>query len=43
MILGDTTANHEVFRADERHIFVPRGDAKALVDAVKSITGHQHE
>ncbi len=34
MILGDTKANHEVFVEDENHIFVKRGDYKAIVDAV---------
>ena len=34
MILGDTRANHELFSPDERHIFVPRGDNRALAKAI---------
>ena len=34
MILGDTKANREIFRPDDRHIFVPRGDSGSIVDAV---------
>lgn len=36
MILGDTEANHELFSEDARHLFVPRGNAKALADAIRS-------
>ena len=39
MILGDTRANHEIFSPDERHIFVKRGSAKAIVEAVRSVYG----
>ena len=35
MILGDTKANHELFSEDERHIFVKRGDSRALADAIR--------
>ncbi len=34
MILGDSAANHELFKPDQQHIFVPRGDAQALADAI---------
>ena len=34
MVLGDTVANHEVFKEDSRHRFVPRGDAESIVRAV---------
>ncbi len=36
MILGDTEANHELFSEDARHLFVPRGNVKALADAIRS-------
>ncbi len=35
MILGDTKANHELFSEDERHIFVKRGDSKALAESIR--------
>ncbi|MCR5675865.1 MAG: glycosyltransferase [Lachnospiraceae bacterium] len=35
MLLGDSTANHERYEADERHVFVRRGDAQALALAVE--------
>lgn len=34
MILGDSKANREYFPEDEKHIFVSRGDAKALADRI---------
>ena len=34
MILGDTKANKEIFEPDDKHIFVPRGDSKSIVEAV---------
>ena len=34
MILGDTKANHELFKEDERHCFVPRGDARKLAECI---------
>ncbi|MCR4693904.1 MAG: glycosyltransferase [Pseudobutyrivibrio sp.] len=34
MILGDGMANRELFTADDRHIFVPMGDAQALGSAI---------
>ena len=34
MILGDTMANRELFKSDDKHIFVPRGDFQKIVDAV---------
>ncbi len=34
MILGDTKANHELFKEDDKHFFVKRGDAKALSDCI---------
>ena len=34
MVLGDTVANHEVFKEDSRHKFVPRGDVQSIVQAV---------
>ena len=43
MILGDTRANHEIFSPDERHIFVKRGSAKAIVEAVRSVYGGGNE
>ncbi len=36
MILGDTTANHELFTEDDRHFFVPRGDADKLAECIFS-------
>lgn len=38
MILGDTTANHELFSSDNRHIFVKRGDFKKIVEAVIALS-----
>lgn len=35
MILGDTRANREVFKEDDRHIFVKRGSAKELAECIK--------
>ena len=35
MILGDTKANKEIFEPDNKHIFVPRGDSKRIVEAVR--------
>lgn len=37
MILGDTRANREIFKEDERHFFVKRGDVKVLVECVYRI------
>ncbi|WP_196802916.1 glycosyltransferase [Butyrivibrio sp. AE2015] len=34
MILGDTRANHEIFIEDDDHLFVKRGDAKALEECI---------
>ena len=34
MILGDTGANRELFKPDDKHIFVPRGNFQKIVDAV---------
>ena len=34
IILGDTKANRELFKSDDKHIFVPRGDFQKIVDAV---------
>ncbi len=34
MILGDTRANRELFSEDANHIFVKRGDPKALAEAI---------
>lgn len=34
MILGDCTANRELFSDDERHFFCRQGDSKALADEV---------
>lgn len=34
MILGDTKANHEIFKSDSKHVFVKRGSSKAIVEAV---------
>ncbi|WP_051688629.1 glycosyltransferase [Butyrivibrio sp. AE2032] len=44
MILGDTRANRELFSEDANHIFVKRGDPKALAEAIlaASISSHQH-
>ncbi len=36
MILGDTKANNELFSPNEQHIFVPRGDSRALAEAIKT-------
>lgn len=35
MILGDTTANHEIFKPDDRHIFVRRGSGEALSECIR--------
>ncbi|WP_026654808.1 glycosyltransferase [Butyrivibrio sp. AE3003] len=35
MILGDTKANKEIFEADDKHIFVPRGNSERIVEAVR--------
>ena len=35
MILGDGMANHELFNADEKHIFVEMGNPKALAGAIR--------
>ena len=35
MILGDGPANHELFEADDHHIFVEMGNADALASAIK--------
>lgn len=35
MILGDSIANHEVFKEDEYHHFVKRGDERALAAAIE--------
>ena len=37
MILGDTKANHEIFKEDSKHFFVKRGDADALARSVADI------
>lgn len=37
MILGDTTANHEIFVEDNRHFFVKRGDPQKLADAIAEL------
>lgn len=37
MILGDTPANHELFREDERTFFVPVGDPNALAAVIRSV------
>jgi glycosyltransferase involved in cell wall biosynthesis len=34
MILGDTRANREIFTEDSNHIFVERGNSRALADAI---------
>lgn len=34
IILGDTKANRELFKSDDKHIFVPRGDFQRIVEAV---------
>jgi len=34
MILGDSTANHELFTEDETHIFVPMGNSDKLKEAI---------
>lgn len=39
MILGDTPANHELFRADQNTIFTPLGDACAITDAILHFFG----
>lgn len=39
MILGDTTANHELFYADRNTIFVPLGSAGAIRDAILHFFG----
>ena len=38
MILGDGEANHELFKADENHYFVERGNAKNLAGLILEIT-----
>ena len=35
MILGDTKANHELFSEDDKHLFVKRGESKALAGAIR--------
>lgn len=35
MILGDTRANREIFKEDDRHIFVKRGSAKELAQCIR--------
>lgn len=37
MILGENPANHERFAPDDRHFFVPMGDAEALAALVKEL------
>lgn len=37
MILGENPANHERFAPDDRHFFVPMGDAEALAAMVKEL------
>lgn len=34
MILGDNDANREIFKEDDRHLFVKMGDPKALADMI---------
>ena len=36
IVLGDTVANHELFVADERHIFVEQGNASALACIIEN-------
>ncbi len=35
MILADTTANREIFKPDDRHIFVRRGSGEALSECIR--------
>lgn len=35
MILGDTSANHEIFKPDDRHIFARRGSGEALSECIR--------
>lgn len=37
MILGDTVANHELFKEDERHFFVERGNGKRLAEKILEV------
>lgn len=37
MILGDSEANHELFKADDRHFFVVMGDVKSLTHKIEEI------
>ncbi len=37
MILGDTTANHELFSEDANHLFVRCGDARALAKVMLAL------
>ena len=34
VVLGDSPANRELFREDERHLFVPLGESKTLADQI---------
>ena len=43
MILGDTKANHELFKEDEEHTFVRRGDSVALAEAIQRVIDHGGE
>ena len=38
MILGEGEANHELFKSDEKHYFVERGNAKKLSDLIVEIS-----
>ena len=35
IILGDSTANHELFQEDEKHIFVKQGSAEKLAEVIQ--------
>ena len=37
MILGENSANHELFREDETHFFVEMGDAGKLADKILEV------
>ncbi|NBJ92665.1 glycosyltransferase [Parablautia muri] len=43
MVLGDTPANHELFKADSKHIFVELGSPRALADIILQLSKSQNQ